>query len=82
MGRLRTTPAGVLRRRAAKVRLRIYKGTRLRKKLTAGTRTTGSTQSYKWTCKLPKGKYTWKVYATDRNGRAAVTVGSKKLTVR
>ena len=54
----------------ATVKIKIYKGTKLKKTLAVGSKPTGSAQTYKWTCKLPKGTYIWKVYATDLAGNA------------
>jgi len=47
-----------------------------------GSKATSSSQSYKWTCKLAKGSYTWKVYATGLAGNAQVKIGHKALVVK
>ena len=35
-----------------------------------------------WKCKLAKGTYTWKVYATDLAGNAPHVIGKKTLVVK
>lgn len=65
----------------AGVQIKIYKGTKLKRTLTVGSKPTGSAQTYKWTCKLAPGTYTWKVYATDLAGNAQKTIGKKALVV-
>ena len=67
---------------SATVTIKIFKGTKLKKTLTVGVKPTNSPQSYKWTCKLVKGSYTWKVYAVDAAGNVQGTVGSKALKVK
>jgi DNA-binding beta-propeller fold protein YncE len=67
---------------SATVTIKIYKGTKLKKTLSAGVKATNSAQSYKWTCSLLKGSYTWKLYATDAAGNAQASVSSKALTVK
>ena len=47
-----------------------------------GSKATSSSQSYKWTCKLAKGSYAWKVYAADLAGNAQVKIGHKALVVK
>ena len=66
----------------AKVTIRIYKGNKLKKTLAVGSKSTNSAQTYKWTCNLPKGAYTWKVYATDLAGNAQNTIGKNALVVK
>jgi hypothetical protein len=66
----------------AAVTIKIYKGKKRVKTVTVGSKPTNSTQSYKWTCKLAKGSYTWKVYAKDLAGNVQVKVGSKALVVK
>ena len=67
----------------AKVTIKIYKGKKLKKSLAVGSKACGSPQSYAWKrCTLAKGRYTWKVYATDEAGNAQVKIGSKRLTVK
>jgi subtilisin family serine protease len=68
---------------SAKVIIRVYKGTKLKKTLTVGRKACGSLQRYTWTrCTLPKGKYTWKVFATDEAGNRQIKTGSRSLTVK
>ena len=67
----------------ATVTIKIYKHNKLKKTIPVGSAAaTNSAQSYKWTCKLAKGSYTWKVYATDLAGNAQISIGSKKLAVK
>ena len=66
----------------ATVKIKIYKGTKLKKTLTVGSKPTGSAQTYKWTCNLPSDSYTWKVYATDLAGNAQKTIGKNSLVVK
>ena len=66
----------------ATVTIKIYKGKVLKKTVTVGSKPTGSAQSYKWRCKLARGRYTWKVYAKDLAGNVQSRIGSKTLTVK
>ena len=66
----------------ARVSVRIYRGTTLRKTLALGLRGTGSEIAYRYRCTLPKGRYVWKVYATDLAGNTQSQVGHRTLTVR
>jgi C1A family cysteine protease len=67
----------------AKVTIKIFKGRKLKKSLTVGSKPCGRPQSYAWKrCTLAKGSYTWKVYATDEAGNAQSRAGSKGLTVQ
>jgi hypothetical protein len=66
----------------AAVTIKIYKGKKLKKTVTVGSKATNSAQSYKWSCKLVQGSYIWKVYATDLAGNLQTTVGSKTLVVK
>jgi hypothetical protein len=66
----------------ATVTLKVFKGSRVKKTVKVGSRATGSAQSYSWNCGLPRGTYTWKVYATDQAGNAQVRMRSKSLTVK
>lgn len=66
----------------ASVTLKIFKGSKLKKSLAAGSCTTNAKVGYKWRCVLPKGSYTLKVYAIDAAGNAQTRVGSAKLTVK
>jgi hypothetical protein len=66
----------------AKVTLRIYAGKRVVRTLKAGSSTTNVTRSFSWRCRLPRGRYTIKVNATDVAGNAQAKVGSARITVR
>ena len=66
----------------ATVTIKIYKGKKLKKTIMVGSKATNSAQSYKWTCKLAKGSYTWRVYAKDLAGNAQTKAGSKALVVK
>jgi hypothetical protein len=66
----------------AKVTIRIYKGTKLRKTLTVGLKATGVNLTRSYTCTLPKGKCSWKVYARDLAGNTQVKPGVRTLTVK
>ena len=66
----------------ATVSLKVFKGKRVKKTVKVGSRPTGTAQSYSWNCGLPRGTYTWKVYATDQAGNAQVKMTGKALTVK
>lgn len=67
----------------ARVTIRIYLGTRLKKTLSVGGRPTGVRQTYSWPrCLLARGTYTWRVYAVDQAGNAQSRIGSARLVVR
>ena len=66
----------------ATVWLKVFKGKSLKKSVKVGSRPTGSNQSYSWNCGLPRGTYTWKVYATDQAGNAQRRMTGKSLTVK
>lgn len=66
----------------AKVTIRIYKGTKLVRKLSLGTRTTNKDLTYSYTCSLARGRYTWKVYAADLAGNLQAKPGARHLTVK
>ena len=66
----------------AKVTIKIYKGKAFKKKLTVGTKAANAGLTYLYTCKLPKGKYTWKVYATDLAGNTQAKPAVRTLTVK
>ena len=65
----------------ATVTIRLYKGAKLMKTLSAGLKTVGLSLKYSYKCKLAKGRYTWKVYATDLAGNTQAKPAVKKLTV-
>jgi FG-GAP repeat len=66
----------------ASVSIKIFKGTKLKKALTVGSRATGSALSFKWKATLHKGGYTWKVFAKDLAGNTQSSIGSQKLTIK
>ena len=66
----------------ATVTLKILKGKALKKTLPRTVKQTGTTQTLKWACKLAKGTYTWKVYATDTAGNPQRVIGWKTLLVK
>jgi subtilisin family serine protease len=66
----------------ATVRIRIYKGRRLVKTLRPRSVTTNRTRAWTWTCRLARGRYTWKVYATDQAGNRQRKPGVRILTVK
>ena len=65
----------------AVVTIRIYKGAKLMRTLNPGLKATGMNLTYSYKCKLAKGRYTWKVYATDLAGNRQAKPAVKKLTV-
>ena len=67
---------------SAKASIRIFKGTSLKKTIAVGSVATNASRSFKWTCKLAAGVYTWKIYATDLAGNAQRSVGYKTLRVK
>jgi hypothetical protein len=66
----------------AAVTLKIYKGKKLKKTLKVGSCACNAKTKYSWRCRLAKGKYTLKVYASDLAGNAQSKVGSARLTVK
>ena len=66
----------------ATVSLKVFKGKRVKKTVKVGSRPTGNAQSFSWNCGLPRGTYTWKVYATDQAGNRQVKMTGKALTVK
>jgi hypothetical protein len=66
----------------ATVKVKIYRGGSLKKTLKLGLRATNKDLRYGFTCKLARGTYTWKVYATDLAGNTQRRVGYNKLVVR
>ena len=65
----------------AKVTIKIYKRAKLVKALRVGTKATGGALFYRWMCRLEQGRYTWKVFATDKAGNRQVRIGSRTLVV-
>ena len=66
----------------AKVTITIYLKKKVVKRITIAKAATNRKLVYKYKVKLKKGKYTWKVSATDCAGNRQTKVGSKKLTVK
>jgi hypothetical protein len=67
----------------ATVTLKIYRRTKLKQTIEVkGTCLCNFKKTYSWKCRLPKGVYTWKVFATDVAGNAQSKVGGAKLTVK
>ena len=64
------------------VTIKIYKGSVLKATIPCGTVSQGAWHTKSWTCKLAKGSYAWKVYATDGTGHAQRNVASKALKVQ
>jgi subtilisin family serine protease len=62
--------------------IRVFRNGQRVKTLWVGTVSTGKTHAHRWRCSLLRGRYTWKVYATDEAGNAQVKIGSKTLTVK
>jgi hypothetical protein len=52
------------------------------KTLRPGLVTSNVARTHAWTCRLRRGRYTWKVYATDQAGNTQGRPGVKTLTVR
>ncbi len=65
----------------AKVVLLVYRGSKLARRLSAGSHTTNSLHWYRWKCTLAKGSYTIRVYATDAAGNRQSKIGRAPLTV-
>jgi hypothetical protein len=66
----------------AKVWIRIYRGTKRVCTKALGTHLTNRTHTCSFRCKLRKGKYTWRVYATDLAGNTQAKAGVKRLGVK
>ncbi len=66
----------------AKVTITIYLKKKVVKRITIAKAPTNAKVTYKYKVKLKKGKYTWKVSATDIAGNSQTKIGSKTLTVR
>jgi hypothetical protein len=64
-----------------KVTIKVYRGAKLVKSLGVGTRATGRALDYRWKCSVGRGRYAWKVLATDKAGNPQVKIGSKPLVV-
>ena len=67
----------------ATVVVKIYQGGQLKKTLGVGARATNTDLTYRFRCALPRGRYIWKIYATDMAGNEQqLPVGYKTLVVR
>jgi hypothetical protein len=66
----------------AAVTVKITKGSAVKATLKLGWRATNSTILYRFTCSLPLGTYSWRVYATDLAGNAQSKVGSRTFVVK
>jgi len=67
----------------ATVTLKIYRRTKLKQAIEVkGTCACNVKKTSTWRCRLPKGSYTLKVYATDVAGNVQSKVGIAKLTVK
>lgn len=66
----------------ASFQIKVYKGRKLVKVLKPGVKATNTAQKHTWTCRLARGKYTWKVYATDLAGNRQGKIGYRTLTVK
>lgn len=64
------------------VTIKVYKGSSLKATIKCGSVAQGVWNTKKWTCKLAKGSYTWKVYATDAVGRTQRNIAAKTLKVK
>jgi len=66
----------------ATVTVKIYKGAALKRTVRLGLQETNTEIRCAYTCRLARGTYTWKVYATDLAGNKQSKVGYKTLIVR
>jgi len=64
------------------VTIKVYKGSKLKATIKCGTVGQGAWHTKSWKCKLAKGSYKWKVYATDAAGHSQQNVASKTLKVK
>ena len=65
------------------VTIKIKKGSTTKKTFSLGSKSVNTSLSYKVKITLPKGKYTWFVYAKDQAGNAqASPAGKNTLTVK
>ncbi len=62
--------------------IRVYRGGVLKATIGCGTVSQGVWHTKSWTCKLARGSYVWKVYATDMAGHKQRNVAWKTLTVK
>ena len=66
----------------AMITLQIRKRSKVVGTVTLGTRATNVALSYRYSARLRKGAYTWRVLATDIAGNVAASVRSARLTVK
>jgi large repetitive protein len=66
----------------AKVTITIYLKKKVVKRITIASAVTNKNLTYAYKVKLKKGKYTWKVSATDIAGNVQAKISSKTLTVK
>lgn len=66
----------------ATVMLRIYKKKKLKKTIRVGIRTSNVMTNYRWRCRLGKGRYIIKAYATDIAGNRQKKAGIATLKVK
>ena len=66
------------------VEIQVSKKGKLVKRVEVGARPSGSaaSQTARWTCKLTRGTYTWRVAAIDMPGNTGFSPASKKLVVK
>ena len=62
--------------------MKVFKGTTLKQTFNVPLWPTNTEVRYPFTCKLPRGTYTWKVYATDLASNKQSKVGYRTLMVR
>ena len=67
---------------SATVSITIFKGHKRRVTITLRAQPTNQALSYRYTCKLAKGSYSWKVQATDAAGNASKASAARKLRVK
>ena len=65
----------------ARVEIRVYRGGKLMRSIADESTTTGSVHAVKWRCRLPRGRYVLKVYATDLAGNAQRVLGRRTIRV-
>ena len=66
---------------SATLTIAIYRGTKPVKTLRLGAKATGRALTHRWRCTLARGRYTWKVQATDKAGNSQSKAGSRTLVV-
>lgn len=66
----------------ATVTIRVFKGPSQKLKATLKSRKVGTTLTYSFRCRLPKGKYTFRVTAVDAAGNATAKAAVNKLVVK